>query len=197
MHIRRMVLLLGMGVVAAAVAVSAARTKPLLADSDEGKKVVMRDDCDPDDPAWAPVGCALTRGDVDVAEFNGERSSPLSLSVIGHQAWRHDPSYLEIETDDDVMVKNRGGRPHTFTKVAQFGGGRVPPLNQGLTPAPECATAPAVPPGGSVEITGLAAGNHRFQCCFHPWMRAIVKVQPEEEEEEKTTDSRARNTGAS
>lgn len=187
MRTRQIAPLLLVGAIAAAFAVGASRTTPLIADSDEGKKVVMRDDCDPEDPAWAPVGCALRRGDVDVAEFNGERSSTLSLSVIGHQAWRNDPSYLEIETDDDVKVKNRGGRPHTFTKVAQFGGGRVPPLNQGLDPAFECrlgGPAITVLPGDSIEITGLAAGNHRFQCCFHPWMRAIVKVQPEDEDDD-------------
>jgi plastocyanin len=194
-QIRKAALVVLVGVVAAVFAVGASRTKPLIADSDEGKKVVMRDDCDPDDPAWAPVGCALRDGDVTFAEFNGELSSPLSLSVIGHQAWRNDPSYLKIETDDEVRVRNRGGRPHTFTKVAQFGGGRIPPLNQGLIPAPECATAPAVPPGGSTEITGLAAGNHRFQCCFHPWMRAIVKVQPEDEDDDDDSISSAGSGG--
>jgi plastocyanin len=75
-----------------------------------------------------------------------------------------------------VKVTNRGGRVHTFTEVAEFGGGRVPPLNQGLVPAPECATATNVPPGTSQEVTGLGPGNHRFQCCIHPWMRALVKV---------------------
>jgi plastocyanin len=180
---RPIVSLLALGAVAVAV-FAADRAKPVIADSDEGRKVDMRDDCDPRDPLWAPVGCALRRGDVDVAEFNGERFSPLSLSIIGHQAWRNDPSYLEIETDDDVRVRNRGGRPHTFTKVENFGGGRVPPLNQGLVPAPECATAPAVLPGDSVEIEGLAAGNHRFQCCFHPWMRAMVKVKAEEDHDD-------------
>jgi hypothetical protein len=29
------------------------------------------------------------------------------------------------------------------------------------------------------HLGGLAEGNHRFQCCIHPWMRAIVKVKPE------------------
>src|SRR5687768_12817819 len=178
MRIKLLVPVVVLGAVAA-FAVSATQTKPVIADSDQGKKVDMRDDCDPEDPAWAPVGCGLRRGDVNVMEFNGELSSPLSLSVIGHQAWRNDPSYLKIETNTDVMVRNRGGRPHSFTEVAQFGGGRIPPLNQGLIPAPECAAAITVPPGESIEITGLAAGNHRFQCCFHPWMRAIVKVKPE------------------
>jgi len=91
-----------------------------------------------------------------------------------------DPSYLKVETEDGVSVRNSGGRMHTFTEVAAFGGGRVPPLNQGLAMAPECATATNIPPGTGAEVTGLSAGNHRFQCCIHPWMRAIVKVKPED-----------------
>jgi plastocyanin len=113
---------------------------------------------------------------VTLAEFNEELSSPLSAAVIGHEAWRNDPPYLQVHTDQDVKVTNRGGRVHTFTEVAEFGGGRVPPLNQGLVPAPECATAANMPPGATAEVTGLSAGNHRFQCCIHPWMRAVVKV---------------------
>jgi hypothetical protein len=26
-------------------------------------------------------------------------------------------------------------------------------------------------------VSGLTVGNHRFQCCNHPWMRAIIKVK--------------------
>ena len=157
------------------------KTKPVIADEDSNRKIAIRDECDPDDPTWAPTGgCTLRDGDVNRAEFNAELSSPLSLSVVGHQAWRNDPSYLKIETDEDVRVKNRGGRIHTFTEVENFGGGRVPPLNQGLTMAPECATAVDIAPGAGVSVSGLHAGNHRFQCCIHPWMRAIVKVKEDD-----------------
>ncbi len=158
---------------------------------DDGKKVVMRDDCG--DPAtWAAIGgCTLEDGDVNLAEFQGELNPVpvMSLSVIGHQAWRNDPSYLKIEEGDTVKVRNKGGRGHTFTEVARFGGGRAldPRLNQGLTPAPECqnpVTSPIVPPGGRTEVTGLSVGNYRFQCCLHPWMRMLIKVEPEDGDEE-------------
>ena len=33
----------------------------------------------------------------------------------------------------------------------------------------------------AVEVDNLTPGNHKFQCCIHPWMRAIVKVKPEDE----------------
>ena len=90
-------------------------------DADEDARIARRDDCDPRDPGWAPTGgCLLKRGDVSFAEFGAELSSPLSLSVVGHQAWRMDPSYLET-VGAAVRVRNEGGRTHTFTRVAQFG----------------------------------------------------------------------------
>ena len=77
-----------------------------------------------------------------------------------------------------MRIKNEGGRGHTFTEVAQFGGGFVPPLNVGLTPAPECtpeATIPLAP--GATEELNLEPGLHKFQCCIHPWMRAAIRVE--------------------
>ena len=159
------------------------------------EKVAILDDCDPTDLNWAPIGgCALVEGDVNVAEFNALLSSPLAKAVIGHPAWRFDPAYLKIEPDKTVRVTNKGGRGHTFTEVAEFGGGRVPnqdnrgQLNFGLTRAPECPLQPPadpnnLPPGASVKVK-LGVGNHRFQCCIHPWMRMLIKVLPDEPEEE-------------
>ena len=141
------------------------------------RQIAMRDDCDPRDPAWAPTGgCLLRRGTVTFGEFNAEMNSALSASVVGHQAWRNDPSYLKVEEGKSIPVRNEGGRVHTFTEVAMFGGGRVPPLSRGLVFAPECATAANVAPGETIHISNLGPGNHRFQCCIHPWMRAIIKV---------------------
>jgi plastocyanin len=113
------------------------------------------------------------------AEFGSLLGSPLSLSVVGHPAWRNQPSYLWIKAGKNVRVTNEGGRGHTFTKVAAFGGGFVPPLNQGLTPAPECLAISVVvlPPRARQELTGLALGDHRLMCCIHPWMRALIKVE--------------------
>jgi len=150
--------------------------------ADGRKAIAVLDECDPGDPDWAPTGgCTLEDGDVNFAEFQAMRFSPLALSIIGHMAWRTDPTYLRIEPDKTVKVTNEGGRGHTFTEVASFGGGFVPPLNQGLTQAPECAdsatiAATTLDPGDSLELKELAEGDHRFQCCIHPWMRTHVKV---------------------
>lgn len=147
-------------------------------DAGENGKIAIRDDCDPNDPGWAPTGgCLLPRGDVSFAEFNAELMSPLALSVVGHQAWRNDPNYVETFPGRTIRVRNEGGRTHTFTEVAHFGGGKVPPLSTGLITAPECPASINIPPGGGMTLTNLSPGNHHFQCCIHPWMRALIKVE--------------------
>ena len=157
---------------------------PAAAHDDHAAMVVIRDDCEPNDPGWAPTGgCLRKKGDVSFAEFGAELSSPLApTSLIGHQAWRMDPAYVEIEADDNVMVRNRGGRVHTFTEVRNFGGGKIPSpaLNKGLVTAPECLVSTDIAPGGKAEVSGLGEGNHHFQCCIHPWMRALIKVKRED-----------------
>src|SRR5438067_7223141 len=166
------------------LAASLAMPLPVAAHDDHGAIIVIRDDCDPDDPAWAPTGgCLRKEGDVRFAEFGAELSSALApTSVVGHQAWRMDPPYLKIEVDDSVMVRNRGGRTHTFTEVRNYGGVKIPSpaLNKGLITAPECVQSIDIAPGGKAEVHGLAEGNHHFQCCIHPWMRALIKVQRED-----------------
>ena len=165
---------------ATVVAASAVFSQSRSSGEDNNRKIAMRDNCDPSDPLWAPTGgCSLRDGDVSFAEFGAFLTSPLTIApnahLVGHPAWRNEPSYLSIESGKSVRVSNEGGRAHTFTEVAQFGGGFVPQLNIGLTPAPNCATAVPVEPGGSVELL-LGDGLHRFECCIHPWMRAAVRV---------------------
>ena len=142
------------------------------------EKFAILDYCDPTDPGWAPTGgCLLKEGDVTFAEFNALLRSLLSTAVVGHPAWRFEPSFTETDPRERVRAINLGGRPHTFTEVAEFGGGMVPPLNIGLIESPECANATVIPPGERQEIRGLAEGDHKFQCCIHPWMRALIKVE--------------------
>jgi plastocyanin len=165
------------------LAASLAMPLPCAAHDDHGAMVVIRDDCDPSDPAWTPSGgCLRKEGDVNFAQFGRELSSPLSAAVVGHQAWRNDPPYLEIEVGERLQIRNRGGRTHTFTHVQNYGGGKIPnpALNKGLVTAPECPASIDIPAGGKAEVSGLAEGDHHFQCCIHPWMRALIKVKPED-----------------
>jgi plastocyanin len=143
------------------------------------------DTCLPGDPAWNPTGgCTLKphEGDVSNAEFGALLRSPLTIPpnqfLIGHPSWRHQPSHLTVQGGKTVHVTNKGGRGHTFTEVANFGGGFIALLNIGLSPAPTCAAgAIPLPPGATIDLTGLAPGLHRFQCCIHPWMRATIRVE--------------------
>jgi hypothetical protein len=154
-------------------------------------KVVVYDDCDPTDESWDETGgCTLDGGKVTEAEFSLLLFSPLGDgTVIGHPAWRMEPSYLRLKPDGRLIAENEGGRTHTFTEVASFGGGFVPPLNGPLlVMAPECATATPIQPGEEQEFEDLAPGNHLFQCCIHPWMRFLVKVNAGEEQ--KATSGR-------
>lgn len=171
--------LLGLAAATLATASPAVRSDE---DDNEPARIAIRDECDPDDPGWAQIGgCERRRGDVSRAEFAAENGFPvsLSLSVIGHQAWRNDPSYLEITEGERVRVTNAGGRVHTFTRVAKFGGGKAanPAFNKGLVMSPECPESVDVAPGESLLVSGLEVGNHRFLCCIHPWMRAMIKVK--------------------
>jgi plastocyanin len=154
-------------------------------DQSNDNNVAILDNCDAADATWVEVGgCTLKphEGDVSRAEFGVLLFSPLGGGgVIGHPSWRMQPSYLSTDQGKTIRVTNEGGRPHTFTEVVNFGGGRVPPgLNGDLVPAPECdpaLTGPDLAPGDRTEITGLTPGLHKFQCCIHPWMRAAVRVQ--------------------
>ena len=161
-------------------------THPALADGGN-KKLDIYDNCDPRDPGWAPTGGCLLEpreGDVTLAEFNRLLLSPLSAAVVGHPSWRFEPTYLHVTAGKRLRVTNEGGRDHTFTQVANFGGGVVPPLSVGLMPAPECAASSRIHPGDAVDVTVLKPGLHTFQCCIHPWMRAAVRVNPPEDDDE-------------
>jgi hypothetical protein len=146
-------------------------------------EVEIYDDCDPNDPAWNDTGgCSLEGGKVTFAEFAAQLFSPLGNgTLIGHPAWRMEPSYARLRSDGSLSAENEGGRTHTFTEVANFGGGVVPDLNGLLTMAPECATATFLDPGDEEEFEDLAPGDHLFQCCIHPWMRFLVKVGADED----------------
>jgi plastocyanin len=152
--------------------------------------VALVDNCDPTtfNAAIGPGTCAITphKHDTTFAEFIGLLFSPLAANVIGHPAWNIAPGYVSISAGQTVRVTNAGGEGHTFTEVAAFGGGFVPPLNgvggpAGTVPlaqAGACLVSPVVlTPGNTLPIKGLSRGVHKFQCCIHPWMRAVVDVE--------------------
>jgi len=152
--------------------------------------IAMVDTCDPAtfDSAIAAGTCLPSphEHDTTFAEFVGLLFSPLATNIIGHPAWNFAPGYISIRAGRTVRATNAGGEGHTFTEVAAFGGGFVSFLNGAggpagtvpLVPAAACLAAPAVVASGdTVEIKKLSPGVHKFQCCIHPWMRAVVDVE--------------------
>jgi hypothetical protein len=99
--------------------------------------------------------------------------------------WDFEPDTVHIHEGTILSVVDQGGEPHTFTEVQKFGGGFIPNLNGGETPAPECAAGfssvavarTRILQGSQINVTGLSKGEHHFQCCIHPWMRVTVDVK--------------------
>jgi len=99
--------------------------------------------------------------------------------------WDFEPDTLIVPKGTPVQAVDQGGEPHTFTEVAQFGGGFIAPLNHGEPTVPECAggfsrvevARTRILQGSQILVTGLSKGEHRFQCCIHPWMRMKVEVK--------------------
>ena len=145
------------------------------------KKVRLYDDCEPTtfNAVLGEGGCIIN-GHTTFAEFIEE----LAETQDAH-AWRNQPSAMHINVGRPILIENRGGEIHTFTPVAEFGGGAVEQLN-GISgnpePAPECLGPINIIPAGGIEqgptagSSGLPVGTHKFQCCIHPWMRTVIEV---------------------
>ena len=110
-----------------------------------------------------------------------------SLKVLGDAgqigAWHFSPRQIRLKDGQAVQAHNSGGELHTFTEVAEFGGGFIPELND-LTgnpvPAPECLdidNLEFIPAGGANDPDVEDVGEHKYMCCIHPWMRTTVTVK--------------------
>lgn len=147
-------------------------------------QVVALDECDPAtfNAVLGPDECknvaagASTLFSNFIAEAAGGTPDP---------NWDFEPDTLKVKEGTIVSVVNQGGEVHTFTEVENFGGGFVPPLNDGQAPVPECVggfskvsvAKTRLLQGSSVQIAGLSKGTHHFECCIHPWMRMDVEVK--------------------
>lgn len=147
------------------------------------KKFKMYDDCEPTSfNAVLGDGACIGNGHTTFDEFIAELAETQDA-----RKWRNQPSATHVNVGKPTLIENLGGEVHTFTKVANFGGGFVPDLN-GISgnpvPAPECLNFGAIvfiPAGASEEgptagTTDLPVGTSRFQCCIHPWMRTVIQV---------------------
>jgi len=150
-------------------------------------QVVALDECDPATfnavPALAPDFCRSV-----ALGASTTLSDLFAEAAAGHPdpKWDFEPDALKIKEGTTVSVTDQGGEPHTFTEVAKFGGGFVPGLNApGEDTVPECSGGFAniavartrILQGSNMQVSGLSKGEHRFQCCIHPWMRMTVEVK--------------------
>ena len=153
----------------------------------------LRDDCDPA-TFNAVLGPGVCKegfdGDTTFAEFNEELAEDRDVG-----SWKFNPDEVRLDRGQGTLLESRAGETHTFTKVARFGGGFVPELNEAGRfgpPRPECGAenAPAAPSATNVFVpagakiqgpvagsTEMPRGTTRWQCCIHPWMRSTVSVR--------------------
>jgi plastocyanin len=142
--------------------------------------VKMLDRCDPEtfNAAFGDGTCIFEHPGVTVETF---------LRVLGNAqtigSWHFSPRQLSLKEGQAYQAQNDGGEVHTFTEVAEFGGGFIDELND-LTgnpvPAPECLDFPNlefIPAGGLGTPDVDEPGTHKYMCCIHPWMRATVTVR--------------------
>lgn len=149
-----------------------------------GTEIHAEDTCDP--VTFGALCNPSFRGTTTLAQFNAELDATKRVAT-----WEFGGGQGRINLGQSLQVDNKGGETHTFTVVANFGGGRVPILNErsgNTVVAPECvagasATNVDIKSGAGIRVTTGASGaiktrgTFRVQCCIHPWMRTTVSVQ--------------------
>jgi plastocyanin len=140
------------------------------------RQVSMMDACSPSFNVFVGPGTCARPGGVDFLDFIAQ----LQRNQFAG-AWHNAPSQTDAWLGDALVAINKGGEDHTFTRVANFGGGFVDQLNALSQSGPEvqeCKTENTiVSPGGTDSETLDKVGELKFQCCIHPWMRTTVLVK--------------------
>jgi len=152
--------------------------------SHSGTEIHTEDNCDPTDPAWSPKCNTNFHGTTSFAAFRAELTATMRAA-----AWEYGGGQGSVSSGQSLQVDNKGGETHTFTVVANYGGGRVPNNNAvsgNPVPAPECINGPTstnvdIASGTGISVTTgasgtLKPGTYKVQCCVHPWMRTTVVV---------------------
>src|SRR5262245_39092490 len=162
------------------------------------RPVLITDDCEPASFNVPFPGACVGNGKTTFDKF-------IAQLTLHQEAflWMFAPRESTVPVGKTLGLGNTGGETHTFTKVAEFGGGFVIPLNElpaNRVPTPECTTGAVLVPGlflqprpdGPANIfieageqeEGPTAGGAilpvgqtvKFQCCIHPWMRSEMRV---------------------
>lgn len=166
------------GIVTAMCVAAVLAALPTTVSTSGAQTIKLTDACDPatfnlPQPQGIGPGTCVGDGEVTLSAFRAEFGATGQV-----EDWAFDPDRDQFDSGEAVRGENEGGEAHTFTEVAAFGGGLVPPLNAfaGAT-RPECFTTAVVPPGGQSKAVALSPGTHKFQCCIHPWMRTTLTVR--------------------
>jgi hypothetical protein len=161
--------------------------EPIVQESQGHTEIHTEDRCDPATfNAGGRVLCNPNfNGGTTLAQFNAELTATKTV-----QAWEYGGGQIRVNSGTSFKVDNKGGETHTFSVVANFGGGRVAGLNTAsgnTTVAPECvaganAANVDIASGAGLTVTtganGVMKGKGTFkvQCCIHPWMRTTVQL---------------------
>src|ERR1700730_12170429 len=96
-------------------------------------QVVALDECDPNsfNAALGPNFCHNVA--LAALGYATTLSELFARAAAGNpdRGWDFEPDTLSIKKGTPVIAVDQGGEPHTFTEVAQFGGGFVTGLNAG------------------------------------------------------------------
>jgi plastocyanin len=147
-------------------------------------QIIALDECDPlsFNAALGPDFCKNV-----ALGFSTTLSDLFSRAAAGtpDPGWDFEPDEISVKKGATLTVVDQGGEPHTFTEVAEFGGGFIEGLNAGEETVSECrggfknvdVAKTRILQGSQTQVTGLSKGEHLFQCCIHPWMRVKVDVK--------------------
>jgi hypothetical protein len=163
---------------------AAPEQQDVIQESNGHTEIHTEDDCDP--VTFGALCRPGFNGNTTLAEFGAELDATHTV-----RAWEYGGGDIRVNAGQSFRVDNRGGEVHTFSVVANFGGGRVPPLNTrsgNPVVAPECvaganATNVDIASNAGITVTTGAngamktRGTFMVQCCIHPWMRATVTIR--------------------
>jgi len=147
-------------------------------------QVVALDECDPS-TFNAAIGPDFCKNVALGAQTTFNDLFAKAKAGTPDPAWDFEPDVLHIKKGISLVVTDQGGEPHTFTEVDKFGGGFIPDLNAGEETVPECAggfkninvAKTRILQGSQLLVNNLSKGEHKFECCIHPWMRMTVEVK--------------------
>jgi hypothetical protein len=122
-----------------------------------GTQIHPEDTCDP-----ATFGALCNpnfHGTTTLAAFNAELDATMRVAT-----WEYGGGQIQVSSGTSFRVDNQGGETHTFSVVANYGGGRVPSLNTrsgNLVVAPECVAGPNATNVDLASGTGINVTTRR------------------------------------